>query len=42
MLLIFIPIALWAGFPRKRERELERDLCDAWKYIEELREEDND
>jgi hypothetical protein len=36
-LILSIPASLWVGWPRKRERELERDLCDAWDEIERLR-----
>ena len=29
MLVLFIPISLWAGWPRQRERRLERELVEA-------------
>ena len=32
---LFIPLSLWAGWPRKRERRLERELREAYQGIAE-------
>ena len=37
MLLWFIPLSIWAGWPRQRERRLERRITELEKNLKEKR-----